>query len=90
MKKLTALVVISMFALAACQPLNLSASGEVVDVAADSLNAATMETEDSTSEEPGDGESDSSVSESSSSDSMEMESSSESSDSPYSVDIWLE
>ena len=47
MKKLTALIVISMFALAACQPLNLSASGEGVDVAADSLNEPLMETDDS-------------------------------------------
>ncbi|QRN82623.1 hypothetical protein JR338_09345 [Chloroflexota bacterium] len=91
MKKITALVVISMFALAACQPLNLSASGEVVDVAVDSLNGPLMETEDSNSDEPSDGESDSSDRESSdSSDAMGMESSSEISDSSYSVNIWLE
>ncbi len=84
MKKLTALVVISMFALAACQPLNLTTSGEVVDSAAISPNEPSLETEDRSTEEPNDGES------SDSSDAMEMESPSESSGSQYSVEIQIE
>ena len=91
MKKLTALVVISMFALAACQPLNLTASGEAVDAAVLSPNEPSLETEDSSSDATDDSESDSSDGSSSeSSDAMEMESSSEKSDSQYSVDVWLE
>ena len=91
MKKLTALVVISMFALAACQPLDLTASGEAVDAAVLSPNEPSLETEDNSSDATDDSESDSSDGSSSeSSDAMEMESSSEKSDSQYSVDVWLE
>jgi len=91
MKKLTALVVISMFALAACQPLNLSASGETVDAAAEPLIDTPMETEDSNSDDSSGGETESSDSDSSEySNAISTESSSESSDSQYSVDIWLE
>ncbi|MBG0784575.1 MAG: hypothetical protein H0S79_05695 [Anaerolineaceae bacterium] len=93
MKKLTALVVISMFALAACQPANLVASGEDIAAAITPLEDVSIESEDS-----GDDGSDSSESEGSeSSDSMEMESSSESgemysedSSSQYMVDVSLE
>ena len=91
MKKFTALVVISMFALAACQPLNLTAFGEAVDAAALSPNEPSLETEDSSNDSTDASESNSSDSSSSeSSDAMEMESSSEKSDSQYSVDVWLE
>ena len=95
MKKLTALVLISMFALAACQPMNLTASGEGLDAADDSLNNPSTAIEDVSSEDSSD---DSSNEDPESSDSMDMESSSESDEmssddesyAKYSVEVKLE
>ena len=99
MKKLTALALISMFALAACQPMNLTASGAGLDAAVESLNDPSIETEDASGNNSSDDGSETSESEGSeSSDSMDMESSSEademsSSDDSYekySVEVTLE
>ena len=98
MKKLTALVIISMFALAACQPFNFTASGEGIDAAVASLEGTSVENEDVSNDDSGDDDSESSDGKDpESSDSMDMESSSGSDEtylgepsSQYSVDVWLE